>query len=148
MMPWKTQETVSRMEAVFFGSMPYSFEISLAMGPARTMVTVLFAVAMSRMPVSAAMPNMPPFLPFAVLWIMLRMASKPPFAFMSAPMDATSSVTMMVSNMPERPSPMAVRAVVNVRDFVNRPTARNRTVPPPRTKNTLTPSRAAMRTMK
>ena len=69
-------------------------------------------------------------------------------ALMRAPMDATSSVTMMVSNMPERPSPMAVSAVVKVRDFVRRPTAKNRTVPPPRTKNTLTPSRAAMRTMK
>ena len=48
-------------------------------------------------------------------------------------MEATSKVTMMVSNMPESPSPMAVRALVKVRDFVKRPTRKNRTVPPPKT---------------
>ena len=66
-MPWNTQEKVSSREADRLGLMPYSVAISLAIGPAITMATVLLAVEMSMRPTRMPMPSCPPRLPRNIL---------------------------------------------------------------------------------
>ena len=111
MIPCAMQEQVSRSDAVCRGSTPYSLVISLAIGAAITIATVLLAVAISIKAVKKAMPYIPPRLLLAFFLIKDRMASKPPFSFISAAIDATRIVTIMVSNMPLIPLPMEASAV-------------------------------------
>ena len=57
------------------------------------------------------MPNMAPRLPFENLRISARIAANPPKASINALMEATRIVTIMVSNIPDVPVPMAENAV-------------------------------------
>ena len=77
-----------------------------------------------------------------------RIASNPPFSFMSAPIEATRIVTIMVSNIPLVPLPIAEKAVANVREPVIAPATINSRMPTPRTTNTLMPIMASTRTIK
>ena len=106
MMPWKMQENVSRIDAALRGVMPYSSLISLAMGFAITMATVLFAVAMSIAPTRRPMPIWPPRLPRNAFRIQLSSASKPPYSRISAQIAETKIATIEVSNIPAAPLPM------------------------------------------
>ena len=85
--------------------------MSLAIGAAMTIATVLFAVAISINTVRKAMPYIPPRLLPAFLRMKERIASKPPFSFMSEAIEATRIVTIMVSNIPFIPFPMEASAV-------------------------------------
>ena len=105
------QEQVSRRDAVTLGSTLYSSVISLAIGAAMTMATVLFAVATSMKAVRNAIPNMPPRRLSALLRMKERMAAKPPLARIRAAIEATRIVTIIVSNIPEIPPPMEERAL-------------------------------------
>lgn len=67
---------------------------------------------------------------------------------MRAPIDATRIVTIIVSNMPDVPVPMELKAEATVREPVPMPTTPERMVPHPRTMNTLIPQREAIRTAK
>ena len=90
--------------------MSYSSAMFFAIGAAMTMATVLLAVATSIRPVSSATPSMPPRLPRKLRRMKPRIASNPPFSRISAAVDATRIVTIMVSNMPVVPLPIAEKA--------------------------------------
>ena len=112
------------------------------------MATVLFAVAMSITEVRIPIPSSPPFLLLNALRITLRMYSKPPYSFISEPSAATRIATTMVSNIPDVPPPIELKAVLTVRDPVISPAIMQRITPQPRTINTLIPQSAAMSTTK
>ena len=130
------------------GSMPYSSPICLAMGPETTMATVLLAQAMSSSNVSKPQPSSPPRLPVKCRLMNARIDAKPPYSRMSALIDATRIVTIIVSNIPAVPVPMAENALAKSSDPVAPPTMANSTMPPPSTRKTLMPHNAAMSTTK
>ena len=145
-MPWKMQEKVSSREADSLGVMPYSWLISLAMGPAMTMATVLLAVAMSMAPTSRPTPRRPPTLPRNTRRMKASRASKPPWARIRAHMADTRMVTMMVSNMPEAPLPMPASMVMKSMVPVPRVMMMPATMPTSSTRNTFCPASPPMRT--
>ena len=133
------QEKVSSREAVFLGVIPYSCAISLAIGFAITMATVLFAVAISMVPTRSPIPSCPPFLPRKILWIQPRSASKPPYSRISAHIAATRIATIQVSNIPDTPEPIFVRRSTGVICPPASMMIAPETIPVRRTTNTLMP---------
>ena len=69
--PCMIHELVSRRDATFLGSTPYSFPMCLAIGAATTIATVLLAVATSINAVSIDIPNIAPILELAFFLILL-----------------------------------------------------------------------------
>ena len=112
------------------------------------MATVLFAVAISMMETRSPIPNSPPLRDLNPRRISCRMNSNPPNSLISAPMEATRMVTIIVSNIPVVPSPIAPIAVLMVREPVISPMIMLRIAPQPRTMNTLMPHSAAISTAK
>ena len=85
------------------------------------------------------MPSIPPRLLSAFSFIKERMASKPPFSRISAAIDETNIVTIIVSNIPAMPFPIDESAVAYVSDPVAIPTRTKSTMPIMRTKKTFMP---------
>ena len=63
-------------------------------------------------------------------------------------MDATRIVTIIVSNIPEVPVPIASNADAKVSEPVIPPASANSTMPPPSTRKTFTPHRLATSTIR
>ena len=121
------------------GAIPYSSLISLAIGPAMTMATVLFAVEMSIAPTSSPTPRRPPTLPWNTRRMKASRAAKPPCSRIRAHMAETRIVTMMVSNIPSAPSFMLPSSSMKVTVPVGSTMATPDTIPISSTRNTLSP---------
>ena len=128
------------MDAVFRGVIPYSCDISFAIGLAITIATVLFAVAMSMVPTRSPIPSWPPFCPRKILRIQFNKASNPPYSRINAHIAATRIATIQVSNIPLTPEPTFVRSSTGVicppKSIMNAP----ETIPVRRTTKTLIPT--------
>ena len=91
---------------------------------------------------------MPPRLLPAFPLMNERIASNPPFSFMSDAIEATRIVTIIVSNMPPKPLPMDASADAYPREPVKIPTSTNSRIPTMSTKNTLIPAMESASTIK
>ena len=145
-MPCPTDVNISRREADRFGSTPYSSLISLAIGPAITIATVLFAVHISTSSESRAIPACAPLCPRIRLLIWFRINVIPPFFLTSHTIHATMIEMTVISYMDTTPSPTTLN-ISDRRIFPDAtPTMSERTVPLMSTMNTLIPISAPTRT--
>ena len=137
---------MSRIDAAFLEEIPYSSDISFAIGFAITIATVLFAVATSMAPTKSPIPKVPPFLPLNIFLIKLSNAANPPYSAINAQIAETKIATIVVSNIPAAPEPIlvsnAVASVAPVISIMKEPV----TIPIKRTTNTLIPMIPPIRT--
>ena len=88
---------ISRREALRRGVTPKSVLMSLAMGPAITIATVLLAVHTSTSRARAAIPSSPPFSSLMRLLIKFKTKSIPPCSLTKVMMQATITEITVIS---------------------------------------------------